>query len=85
MQNQSGDMENLLPRYREASENSKIASGSFSDGINGYSHFARSKFTETSSVKNSSSCGWKPHPFSVPGMSRILCLSDPFVSSCPFA
>lgn len=43
IQNQSGDMENLLPRYREASESSKISSGSFSDGINSYSHSLNQK------------------------------------------
>lgn len=32
------------------------------------------------SVKNSSSCSWKPHAFSVPGMSHI-----PFVPSCRLA
>lgn len=43
-------------------------------------HLTRIKFTEVLSVKNSSSCGSKPHPSSVPGMSHI-----PFVSSCLLA
>lgn len=38
IQKQSGDTENLFPRHRKASESSKISSGSFSDGINSYSH-----------------------------------------------